>query len=61
MAREHEMFPGDMPYLIPGEVAYSIASCYARLGDGEKAIGIRRLSHQNAVLASQPSTTALSP
>lgn len=36
--RPHEMFPGDMPYLIPGEVAYSIACCYARLGDGGKAV-----------------------
>ena len=27
-----------MPYLIPGEVAYSIACCYARLGDANKAV-----------------------
>ncbi len=37
--RQHEMFPGDMPYLIPGEVAYSIACCHARLGDSDRAIG----------------------
>lgn len=36
--RSHEAFPGDMPYLIPGEVAYSIACCYARLGEADKAI-----------------------
>jgi len=36
--REHEAFPGDCPYLIPGEVAYSIACCYARLGDAGRAI-----------------------
>jgi tetratricopeptide (TPR) repeat protein len=37
--RDHEMFPGDQPYLIPGEVAYSIACCYARLGEADEAIG----------------------
>jgi tetratricopeptide (TPR) repeat protein len=35
---DHETFPGGMPYLIPGEVAYSIACCYARLGDADKAV-----------------------
>src|SRR5215472_5863924 len=36
--RDHEMFPGDMPYLIPGEVAYSVACCYARLADADRAV-----------------------
>jgi tetratricopeptide (TPR) repeat protein len=40
--RTHETFPGDMPYLIPGEVAYAIACCYARLGDAESAIAALR-------------------
>jgi tetratricopeptide (TPR) repeat protein len=35
---DHEIFPGGMPYLIPGEVAYSIACCYVRLGDADKAV-----------------------
>ncbi len=37
--REHEVFPGEVHYLIPGEVAYSIACCYARLGEADTAIG----------------------
>lgn len=36
--RDHETFPGGMPYLIPGEVAYSIACCYLRLGETGKAM-----------------------
>jgi hypothetical protein len=36
--RAHETFPGDMPYLIPSEIAYSIACCHARLGNDQRAV-----------------------